>query len=86
MPGSVVNIHTHARERMASRGTNEAEVVAAVEEGESFPAKIGRTGSRRNFIFNSQWRGRFFDSKQIEVFAFRENYAWLVIAVFVRYF
>ena len=82
----MVNIHTHARERMATRGANEAEVIAAVEEGESFPAKFGRTGFRRNFTFNSQWRGRFFDSKQIEVFAVRENDAWLVVTVIVRYF
>jgi hypothetical protein len=71
---------------MASRGTNEAEVISTVEEGESVPTKFERTGSRRNFTFNSQLRGRFFDSTQIEIFAVRENNAWLVITVFVPYF
>ena len=69
-----------------TRGANKAEVVATVEEGESFPAKFGRTGFRRNFTFNSQWRGQFFDSKQVEVFAVREVDDWLVITVIVRYF
>jgi hypothetical protein len=71
---------------MASRGTNEAEVVAAIQYGEAFPAKFGRTWSPHNFTFNSQWRGQSFASKQIEVFAVIENNARLVITVFVRYF
>jgi hypothetical protein len=71
---------------MAARGATEAEVIATVENGEAFPAKFGRAGFRRNFEFNSQWRGRSFASKQLEVYAVREGNDWIVITVLTRYF
>jgi len=42
-------------------------------EGERFPAKHSRTGFRRNFSFESAWRGIFYNTKQTEVFAVRER-------------
>jgi len=81
----IIRLHPHARERLAERGTNEAEVLATVEEGERFPAKLGRTGFRRNFIFGSEWRDRWYATKQVEAYAVEEN-GWLVITVIVRYF
>jgi hypothetical protein len=35
-----------------------SEVIATVERGERFSAKFGRTGFRKNFAFNSTWRGK----------------------------
>jgi hypothetical protein len=49
-----VRIHPHARQRMTERGATEAEVVSTVERGEQFSAKFGRTGFRRNFVFDAQ--------------------------------
>ncbi len=43
-----VKLHPHAIERLTERGATEAEVIATVETGETFPAKFGRTGFRRN--------------------------------------
>ncbi len=71
---------------MAERGANEDEVAAAVTGGERFPARFGRTGFRRNFVFDAAWRGRHCATKQIEAFAVEEEGAWLVITVIVRYF
>jgi hypothetical protein len=81
-----VRIHSHAAERILERGATEDEVVATVLEGEEFPAKFGRTGFRRNHGFDSEWRGRWFATKQIEAFAAKENGGWLVITVVVRYY
>jgi hypothetical protein len=81
-----VEIHAHARERMAERGASEAEVVATVDGGEQFPAKFGRTGFRRNFPFEGEWRGRRFGSKQVEAYAVKQAGGWLVITVIVKYF
>lgn len=53
----------HTRERLAGRGATEAEVIATVEAGERFSAKFGRTGFRRNFQFNGEWRGRRYATK-----------------------
>jgi hypothetical protein len=73
----VVRIHPPARERMESRGASEAEVMATVEDGEPFPAKFGRTGFRRNFNFEAQWRGRYYGTKQLEAYAVQEGDDWL---------
>ena len=80
-----VRLHSHAKERGAERGATEEEVVAAVSEGERFPAKYGRTGFRRNFPFDAEWQGRSYRTKQVEAYAVEED-GWLVITVMVKYF
>lgn len=81
-----VRFHPHARERLEERGATDDEVEAMVEQGERFPAKFGRTGFRRNFPFDDEWRGRHYKTKQIEVYAVWEDAGWLVITVITRYF
>ena len=85
MAATKIRIHPHARERMTERGATEAEVIATVKQGARFPAKFLRTGFRRNFPFNSEWRGKFYRAKKIEAFAVEDN-GWLVITVIVKYF
>jgi Domain of unknown function (DUF4258) len=82
----MVRLHPHARERMEERGATEEEVRATVEQGESFPAKFGRTGFRRNFRFDQHRHGQHYHTKQIEAYAVQEGPDWLVITVFTRYF
>ena len=82
----VIRFHPHAHERMKERGATEDEVKSAIEEGEQFPAKFNRTGFRRNFSFNGKWRGKYYRTKQVEVFAIQENTDWVVITVITRYF
>ncbi len=79
-------MHQHCRDRLAERGASEAEVVGTVEKGERFPAKFGRTGFRKNFPFSATWRGRYFHTKQLEVYAVPEDGGWLATTVIVRYF
>jgi hypothetical protein len=52
---------------------------------ERFPAKFGRTGFRRNFVFSREWLGRRYTTKQVEAYAVEED-GWLVITVIVKYF
>jgi hypothetical protein len=79
-------IHPHARERMLERGATEEEVRSTVIEGEKFPAKYGRIGFRRNFRFEGEWRGRTFETKQVEVYAAEEEGQRVIITVLTRYF
>ena len=81
-----VELHPHARERLAERGASEAEVIETVLEGERFPAKFRRAGFRRNFAFGADWRGRHYATKQVEAYAVEEAGRWLVITVITRYF
>jgi len=71
---------------MRERGATEEEIAATIREGERFPARFGRDGFRRNFQFESLWRGQRYRIKQLEVFAIWEDDDWLVITVIVRYF
>jgi len=81
-----VRFHPHALGRMEERGATEEEVRATIEQGERFPAKFGRTGFRRNFPFDDEWRGRYYRTKQVEAFAVQEGPDWLAITVITRYF
>jgi Domain of unknown function (DUF4258) len=81
-----IELHPHARERAFERGASEAEIVATVSAGERFPAKLGRTGFRRNFAFDGMWRGRSYANKQIEAYAVEEASRWLVITVLVKFY
>jgi len=80
-----ITLHPHALDRLAERGATEVEVVATVQAGERFAAKLGRTGFRRNFAYNGTWRGRTYATKQVEAIVVPED-GWLVITVLVRFF
>jgi hypothetical protein len=82
----MIKLHPHAKERLVEQGASEQEVIATVENGEIFPAKYGRTGFRRNFSFNSMWRGKYYSIKQIEAYAVKENGGWIIITIVTRYF
>ena len=81
-----IRYHPHALERMKERGATEDEVETTVKQGEQFPTKFNRTGFRRNFSFNNMWRGKYYENKQIEVYAVSEGDDWLVISLITRYF
>jgi hypothetical protein len=81
-----VRLHPHVQLRLQERGATEDEVMVTVEQGERIPGKVGRTGFRRNFRFNSHWRGRPYSTKQLEVYAVQEGEDWLVITVITRFF
>jgi hypothetical protein len=68
------------------RPQRDDEVAATIQGGESFPARFGRSGFRRNFPFGGSWRGRAYAFKQVEVYAVEEEGVWHVITVMVKYF
>ena len=82
----VVRFHPHAKERMKDRGATEKEVKLTVQHGEQFQAKFKRTGFRRNFTYNNEWRGKYYNIKQVEVYAVKENTDWFVITIITKYF
>ena len=81
-----VELHPHAKQRIAERGATKKEVVQTVKSGETFPAKFGRTGFRLNFQYDKAWRGKKYSTKQVEAYAVQEQNRWLVVTVIVKYF
>ena len=77
---------THALGQLADRGTNEAEVETAVREGEEIPAKLGRRAFRKNLLFKAQWKGRYYEIKQVVPVMAEETDRMVVITVYVFYF
>ncbi len=80
-----VRLHPHARARVGERGATEAEVIATVQEGERFPARLDRVGFRRNFTYNSLWQGTWYATKQVEAITVEEE-GLLVVTVLVKFF
>jgi hypothetical protein len=71
---------------MDQRGVTEKEIKETILSGEKFEAKFGRKGYRHNFVYEKEWRGKYYNVKQLEVFAVFENEGYTVITVLARYF
>ena len=82
----IIQIHSHARQRMRERGATAAQVRQTVLKGNATPAKFGRTEFRKVFAFNALWNGKHFSRKQIEAFAAKIPGGWMVVTVIVKYF
>lgn len=81
-----IEIHPHARQRMKERGATENEIYGTVQFGEQTSASYGRTRFRRNWAYKNEWRGKYYETKQVEVFATHQNGYYLVITVITRFF
>ncbi len=79
-------LHPHAEGRLEERGATKEEVLETIEHGEKFPVKYGRTGFRRNFLYNKMWREKSYTTKQIEAYAVLENTNWIVITFLTKFF
>jgi hypothetical protein len=76
----------HALDQMVRRGANRAEVELAIREGELLPAKKGRLAFRKNFPFRSEWKGKYYEMKQVMPIVVKEEGQFAVITVYVFYF
>lgn len=81
-----VELHPHARERLSERGATQAEVIDTVLHGERFPAKFGRVGFRKVFVYGGTWRDRTYGHKEVEAIAVELPTGLFVLTVITRYF
>lgn len=70
---------------MPDRGATREEVELAINEGESIPAKKGRKAFRKNFLFKQEWKGRYYELKQVMPIVAVEADQFVVITVYVFY-
>jgi hypothetical protein len=76
----------HARIQMGRRGVTEGEVRLTIQIGESIPAKKGRTAYRKNFPFESVWKGKFYTTKQVSPVIVKQEDEIVVVTVYAYYF
>lgn len=76
----------HSLDQMPDRGATCDEVEAAIRTGEPTPAKGRRISFRKNFTFNSEWKGRKYGIKQVMPVVIEESDRIIVVTVYVLYF
>ncbi len=86
MAVKVIRFSQHARDQMPDRGATEAEVTTAIRSGERLGAKRGRVAFRKNFSFEGQWKGRYYETKQVVPIVSEEAERLIVVTVYVFYF
>jgi hypothetical protein len=72
--------------RWLTGGAEQNDVERAIRDGEEIPAKHGRRAFRKNFPYNSHWKGRYYEIKQIIPVVADEPERWIVVTVYVFYF
>lgn len=78
-------IDPHTLERASERGASREEIVETIEKGLIIVGKKGRIGKAMVFEFNSQWNGKNYLQKKIEVFFVIEDNAIITVTVYVYY-
>ncbi|MBI4054715.1 MAG: DUF4258 domain-containing protein [Elusimicrobia bacterium] len=81
-----IEFSRHAADQMTDRGTTTAEVEETMRNGERILAKKGRLAFRKNFPYNSLWKGKEYATKQVMPIAREEKSKMTVITVYVFYF
>lgn len=81
-----IRISGHAREQMTRRGATEAEVVAAIRQGQWGQADGGRRDGRLDIPFDAIWNGKHYAIKQVRPVFAEEPDAIVVVTVYVYYF
>jgi hypothetical protein len=76
----------HALDQMPDRGATREEVILAILSGDPSPAKRKRVSFRKNFSFDSQWKGKSYKVKQVMPIAIEESDRIIVVTVYVFYF
>jgi len=76
----------HVMDQMVDRGTSEEEIKLTIRDGEEVPAKKGRKSYRKNFNFESYWKGKYYSTKQVIPIVKEESNKIVVITVYVYYF
>ncbi len=71
---------------MYNREVTEMEVEIAINEGEMTSAKKGRLAFRKNFRFESYWKGKYYEIKQVMPIVAEEQDQYIVITVYAFYF
>ncbi|MFH1823997.1 MAG: hypothetical protein ABH873_02060 [Candidatus Firestonebacteria bacterium] len=76
----------HSLEQLEDRGATQEEIKIAIQIGERMSVEKGRIAFRKNFIFNSIWKGKYYKIKQVMPIVKEDINQDIIITVYVFYF
>jgi hypothetical protein len=71
---------------MPGRGLSYEEVEETIRSGERIAAKRGLVAFRKNFEFRSNWKGRYYEVKQVMPIVAEEPGGLVVVTAYAFYF
>ena len=81
-----IRLSEHAREQLAYRGTNEAEVSETIRTSKWEPAELNRLRCQKDFAYNQKWNNKHYKTKQVKPIFVEEPNEIVVVTVYVYYF
>ncbi len=81
-----IRLTKHAQEQCIERGTNQFEIIQAIQLGTKKIAKNDRFRYEAIFQYNEQWQGKFYALKRVAAIVAETNIELLVITVYTFYF
>jgi hypothetical protein len=82
----LIRLSQHAKQQLEFRGATEQQIVEAIRTETWEPAELGRLECRKNFVFNSEWNKKYYDTKQVRPIFVDEPDEIIVVTVYVYYF
>lgn len=76
----------HAQEQMPDRGATPEEVETAITDGEVVPAKAGRKPFAEISPSGKEWKGNYYEIRQVMPVVVEEGDRIVVVTVYVFYF
>jgi hypothetical protein len=84
--GEHIAFSDHARAYVPIRGYELAEAEQAIKESTWQPAERNRIEARSDFLYRSEWNGKFYETKQVRPIFVVEGDTITVITVYTYYF
>jgi len=81
-----VRLSGHALQQAGFRGATQAEVVETIRTQPWTAAQRGRLECRKAFVFNADWNGKMYSTKQVRSVFVDEADEIVVVTVYVYYF
>ena len=76
----------HAKYQLSYRGTTEEEILDTLRSTPWTKAKLGKLECRKDFVYNQDWNGKHYQTKQVRPIFAEEDKGIIVITVYVYYF
>ena len=84
--GKPIRLSEHAKQQLEFRGATEQDVFDAIRTETWENAELGRLECRKDFVFNSEWNNKYYDTKQVRPIFIDKPDEIIVVTVYVYYF